>query len=191
MANIQLELDYIDMMKKRERWNLYFLIATDMPGDSSKMAVSAIPDGRRVKLTRKTGDKYSFKPKGVGATGLIVFEAAMPVDLSVRVSLCVMQDRKDLRKTGDILSEVGDLAGDKNVQAKVISALGNFNPWIVVGSMTVGALGQIFEKVNDRNMGFLSLNQNFQEAQQGSFEYSNKVSTGFADLGWTWRVKEE
>lgn len=190
MASIQLELDNIDILKKRDRWNLYFLIATDLPGDPSKKAISSVPNNGRIKLTNKTDGQYSFKPKGQGGNGMIIFESPMPADSSARASMWVMQDRKELRSTGDILSEVGNVVGEKNVQATIVKALGSFNPWILVGTEAFGLLGSALEKLKDRNLGFLSLDQNFSEAQVkgGTFGLSNKVSTGFAELSWTWKV---
>jgi hypothetical protein len=184
MENVRLELDFLDLDRRKERWNIYFVVATDHPDDPTKMAISVVPDGLRIPLRNPSDNYYSFQGEGDNADGLMIMRRKMPELYSVRARMWMMHDRQGIRNTGDILKEISDIMGGEGIA----QILGNASPWLVVGRAALGLVGTAMKKINDRELGFVTLDEYFnpdgEDDPEKSFE--KKLSTGYGSLGYSW-----
>jgi len=190
VPSIRLELDSLRILRKRERWKIYFLVATEMPEDPSKTVVARFPDGEPIQLTRKTDNEVEFAPKGPNTEGMFLLERAMPADGTLRVSVYVMQQRDGLRKAGNIIEELGSMGGDNNV-ASVLKSLGGATPWTVVGGLAgkgISGVGKLLEEAKDRQLGFISMDESFTNDFDNTNEVprSAKLASGNAEIAWSW-----
>lgn len=196
MANsVRLEIDFLEILKKRRRWNLYFIIATKDPTDDSKTVLTTLPE-EPIKIRKIDNQRIDFEAEGNGETnGLIVFNRAIPADNSLTVRVWVVQSRDNLRNVGDVMSELSDkLGGDASPVTQVVStALGATTPWLSVAKgvlSAAGIIGDLLEEAKDRKMGFVSLDETFttEDIKLGELDRSNKVSA-FGELGWTYIIE--
>lgn len=193
-GTVRLEIDFLEIMRKRNRWNLYFLIATEDPTDPSKTVVTSVPQSPI--LVRKLDDKrVDFEAKGTGETnGMIVMERELPEDNSIRVRLWVVQSRDHTRNAGSILSEVsGKLGGDAGPATDLVTkALGAASPWISITKGILGmsgVIGNMLKASKDKKLGFVSLDESFVEDEfhLGELDRTNTISA-FGELGWTYVI---
>ncbi|MGQ8336281.1 hypothetical protein ACUNWD_06985 [Sunxiuqinia sp. A32] len=187
MKQVRLELDSIEMLTKRDRWNLYFIIYTTHPEDSSKSLVAMLPKAGTIQLTNKSEDIYRFRPKQNGSDGLKVFQSKLPDNNSVSIRLSLMQSRKKLRNTFEYISE---LKGKLDIDGSKILKLTNIE-WLVIDS-SIDIVADALSKMKDRNLGFISMDEEFEDEffENPNQERSGVVSTGKARLRWTWELKE-
>lgn len=195
MANsVRLEIDFLEILRKRSRWNLYFIFVTEDPTDPSKSVVTTVPS-EPIKVRKMDKQRIDFEAEGNGETnGLIVFNRALPADNSVTARLWVVQSRDNLRKVGDVMDEISTKIGGSTgpVTDVVSKALGAASPWLSVakGLMSVvGVVGEMLEESKDRKMGFVSLDEHFSasDIKLGELDRSNTVSS-FGELGWTYTI---
>lgn len=191
-GKVRLELDFLEIMRKRNRWNLYFIIATEDPTDPSKTVITSVPSSPIA--VRKLDDKrIDFEAKGTGETsGLIVLERDLPEDDSVKVRLWVVQSRDHTRDAGSILSTVSEkIGGDAGPATDVITkALGAASPWVSVAKGVLGmsnVIGNLLKDSQDKKLGFVSLDESFipEEFDLGELDRTNTISA-FGELGWTY-----
>lgn len=195
MANtVRLEIDFLEILRKRRRWNLYFIIATQDPTDASKTVLTTVPE-EPIKVRSMDNQRVDFEAEGNGETnGLIIFNRAMPADNSVTVRVWVVQSRDNLRSVGDVMGELKtSLGGDTGpVSSAVSAALGATTPWLSVAKgvlSAAGIIGNLLEEAKDRKMGFVSLDETFTAAdiKLGELDRNNTVSA-FGELGWTYVI---
>lgn len=193
---IYLQLDYLKILKHRKHWNIYFLVAATSPTDPTKMAITTIPsnkDGNIIKLTKHSDNEIHFVPEGDdGGSGLFVLQQGMPADFSFQVRIWVMQSRRSTREIGNVIKDIGSfLTQNDGIQA-VESKFG-IKDWLIADKAInegIGGIGNALVNIKDRNLGFVNLDEYFGHAFDNDPEkdFHNKVSTGFAELGWTWMV---
>lgn len=190
-SNVRLELDALRILKKRERWQIYFLLATEVPGDAGKVAISRYPQTQPIRLTRKSDNEIEFAPEGAGADGKILLECPIPSDQTVRLGLYLMQDRRGLRNTGDAMDELGGMMNKAGAAGTIVKALGGASPWIAIGGLAVqgvAGVGKLLEKVQDRQLGYISMDESFDNDFAKTNEVSRKAQlySGNAELSWSW-----
>lgn len=197
VQKILLQLDYIKILRHRKHWNLYLTIATGVPNDPSKMAITVIPqngktDGDLIKLRRSSNNEIHFVPEGdTHGNGLFIFEQDIPDNKMVDVRVWLMQSRKAARKTGDILGEISGYLKQNTVIQDVAGLLGTGSQWAFVENVANDGLtgvGHILSNLSDRNLGFVSMDKLFTAdfEQNKEIDLHNKTSTGMAEIGWTW-----
>lgn len=191
-SRIRLELDYLELNRPKERWNIYFVIATELPDDPDKLAVRIVPDESVIPLRGPADNKLDLTPEG-SDEGLFVLERIMPQYRSVKARLWVMHSRDSARNTGEILSEIRDMMGNGNTIAKVVTILGGGSPWIIASKAAIqgiGMVGEALKKINDRQLGFVNMDEHFgpEFDEDPEQDRSNNLSTGFGKIGWTWVV---
>jgi len=192
--HILLELDYLKLLRRRKHWNIYFTLATNSPTDPSKMLVTALPGGGTIKMTKGSDNAIHFVPEGdEGGSGLFVFRHEMPIDHSVQVRLWVMQSRKALKEVGKVLEGISGFLSKSTGVTDILSGLGVTQPWITAEKVInkgIGGVGSALDKTGDRNLGFINMDEHFGDIYDKDPErdYHGKVSTGYAEIGWTWRV---
>ena len=192
---IRLELDDLRIDLKRQKWNLYFVVATEDPDDSAKSLVTVLPE--RTVVIRKMSDNYhDFEGTGEGdPNGMFVLERPMPTDRSVKVRIWVVQSRKKLRASGEILQDITTTINSEGIATEVLSvALGATTPWIAVATavLNVGSfIGKMLKKAKDKEMGMASLDEGFndQEVADGHLLRTKSIS-GFGEFNLTWIIDD-
>lgn len=197
MKKIRLEIDFIEIKRKRRKWNLYMIIATDDPSDDSKTMITTVP-GEAIRLRKMDGNRVDFESEGSGQTnGLIVLEQKLPTGHSIRVRIWLVQSRENARKAGEVLEELGNTMKKKDLDVifvNVAEALGSINPWIAVSKNLIamgGMVGSFLRNSKDRKLGFFNLDENFtqEEISQGELDRFGKI-TSVGEAGWTWIIEE-
>ena len=188
MKKVRLELESINILVNRNRWNLYFIVYTNHPTDPQKSLMRLLPKTGTIRLTNKSDNPYSFKPKQVGADGLKVYQNTLPEDNYVDLRLCMMQSRKRLRNTVEIIADVKDTFKVKGL--KEILSISRLQ-WYVL-DVGIDAVTGILSNAKDRDMGFISMDEEFGEefVQNPNQRRTMKVSTGKAELTWVWEMKD-
>ncbi len=194
MAIIRLEFEKLEILVKKKKWKLYFIIVTEHPTDNDKMLLTTIPAAGEnfFRLKRHSGNVVDFEPVSTdsGADGLFVLERKMPADRTIRVRAFLKHSRKSTREIGDIFKDIeGGLGG--NVLGTVTNILGSASPWIMVAKTAMGVVGEVLGKINDRDFGYLSMDEEFGPEFEGKRELdrTNNFTTGDASLRWSWRIK--
>ncbi len=196
MKKIRLEIDFIEIKRKRRKWNLYMIIATDDPADNTKTMITTVPS-EAIKLRKMDGNRVDFESEGSGQTnGLIVLERKLPSSHSIRVRIWLVQSRENLRKAGEVLDELGNTMKKKDLEvtlADVVEALGAVNPWITVSKDLIrmsGMVGSFLRNSKDRKLGFFNLDENFtdEEIGLGELDRFGKI-TSVGEAGWTWIIE--
>lgn len=190
-SRVQLELERLTIHRPKERWNLYFVVATDHPTKSNAMALTVFPS-KPIALRGASDNKIRFEPKGKSTEGLTVFERGLPGDRKkIRVRAWLMHSRKNTRNAGTVIKEVCGFLNKKG--APIATALGGTNPWVAIGiaaNQGIGKIGKALSKIKDREMGFVSMDETIGPEFESVTEVdrSNKLSTGWATLCWAWGV---
>lgn len=190
MELVKLELEKLQILRPKERWQLYFVLVTEHPSEKEKMVITSFPDPYiRVKPSEK--NIINFEPVGSpGADGLIVMERDMPTNRMISTRLYLRHSRQSTRDLVQILQDIkGELGGDAmNIVSNI---LGTTSPWLVIAKEAVPLVGGILRKIKDKDFGFVSLDEEFGDefSNQGEIDRENTFSTGEAKICWSWSVK--
>ncbi|MBX2877442.1 MAG: hypothetical protein KTR30_35300 [Saprospiraceae bacterium] len=194
---ILLQIDYLKILRRRKHWNIYFTIATTSPNDPTKMVITALPENGTLKMTSNTNNELHFVPEGdAGGNGLFVFQHDMPAMYSTQVRLWVMQSRKAIHEVGNILHDISNfLSGSEEIRESSTNK-GVKQPWLTaakIANQGIGGVGSALSKLDDRDLGFVNMDEHFGHHYDQNFEqdYHNQVSTGYAEIGWTWQLIED
>lgn len=189
MANVRLELEKLEILRPKERWQLYFVIATEHPTDNTKMVLASLPDPF-IRLKPNQNNLINFEPEGSGADGLFVFEREMPADRRISVRMYLRHSRNPTRDLGKILQDVKAELG-VDAFGVVENILGTTSPWLEISKKAVPLLGSILAKIKDRDLGFVSMDEEFGKEFENQVELDrqNNFSTGEAKICWSWSTK--
>ncbi len=194
MVTIRLEFERLDILVKKRKWKLYFIIVAEHPTESDKMVLTTIPAAGEdfFRLKRNSKNVVDFEPVATdsGVDGLFVLEREMPADRTIRVRAFLKHNRKSVRNAGDILGDIEKGLGN-NVLGTITDILGSSSPWIVIAKTAMGVVGKVLSKIKDRDFGYLSMDEEFGPEFEGKKELDrvNKFTTGDARLRWSWRIK--
>ena len=119
---------------------------------------------------------------------MFILEVDMPESRAISVEVYLMQSRSKMRNAGDKMEELTANSGDTSTAGKIVKTLGKSTPWIAVAATAGQGIGKILSGMKDRQMGFLSMDESFQADASGVFDRTNKFSTGFGELQWSWIV---
>lgn len=192
MAKIRLELDFIEIERKRKRWNLYFILATENPEDASKTVLSVFPQNP-FPLLPPDNNRIDFEPAGPGeVNGLFILEREMPADDSVRARIWVVQSRDKSRNIGAVMNQISESTQGAVATDKIMIALGVATPWIAVGKSLLsmsGLIGKFLSESKDTKKGFVNMDESFtpEEIKLGELDRTNRL-IGFGEIGWTWVI---
>ncbi len=194
MATVRLEFEKLEILVRKRKWKLYFIIVAEHPTESDKMVLTTIPAAGEnfFRLKRNSKNVVDFEPVATdsGVDGLFVLEREMPADRTIRVRAFLKHNRKSTREIGDIFKDIeGGLGG--NVLGTVTNILGSASPWIMVAKTAMGIVGEVLGKIKDRDFGYLSMDEEFGPEFDGKRELDrvNRFTTGNARLRWSWRIK--
>jgi len=193
MESVRLSLNTLEILKKRESWNLYIILVTELPDDPAQMAISIHPSYGLMKLTKHSDNLIEFVPDGNGTEGMFLLEREMPEDGSVRAGIFLMQSKKRMRNVGDLLQDLIEILPEDTTKMGAINSLGSLNPWLMtkpLNAIPISGIAKILSKLKDRELGFISLDENFGDEfkTKPSQERSGKLYSGIAELTWTWNV---
>ena len=192
------------------------------PSKMAITTLSGASQDTPIKLRKASNNEIHFVPEGdAGGTGLIVLQRAMPASYSVQCRIWLMQTRSLTRVVGTALDDISKYLAD-NSGVQTIANLftpkkdtptppvnppppgtpitptlsSSSNKWVAAGTLAnagIGGVGNALEKIGDRNMGFVNLDEHFggKIAAGGELDLHNNLSTGFAEIGWTWQVYDE
>lgn len=195
MKKVRLEIDFIEIERKRKRWNLYFIIATENPLNSAETLITTIPS-EPIPLRKSDNNRIDFEPKGNGddLNGLIALERELPEDNTIKTKVWVVQSRNSSKKASDILSEIGESTNAIDANSNISSAIGTTNPWIIISKSVLsmsGVIGDFLSNSKDSKKGFVNMDESFttEEIAIGELDRSNRLS-GFGEAGWTWIIED-
>lgn len=192
MTKVRLELDFIEIERKRKHWNIYFILATDNPEDPSQTVITLFPTNP-FPLRPTDNNRIDFEPKGTGElNGLFILERDMPIDESIRARLWVVQSRDHTRNVGEVMQQVSNSVEGSKVTDTLLKALGASTPWIVAGQSLLSMsklIGNFLKEAKDTKKGFVNMDESFtpEEIDLGELDRTNRLS-GFGEVGWTWVV---
>jgi len=194
MATIKLEFEKLEILLKKHRWKLYFVIVAEHPSDNDKMLLTTLPvAGQSYFMLKKHSENVvEFEPESSdgGVEGLTILERDMPADRSMKVRMFMKHSRSSAREIGNILKDVESGLGGQAF-GLVSNILGSTSPWLVIAKSAVGLIGGILNTINDRDLGYLSLDEDFEEEFDNKKELhrNNKTTTGDARLTWSWKIR--
>jgi len=193
MPTIQLEFEKLEILRPKERWQLYFLVVTDHPTEPDKMVMGTLPEPI-IRVKSRQGNIIYFEPvtADAGVDGLFILEREMPVDRTLRVRVYLRHSRKSKRNLGEILSDLETgLGGD--AMGIVTNILGTTTvPWLVVAKKSAHLIGKVLMKIKDRDFGMVSMDEEFGDEfeNQTELDRANTFSSGDAHIVWSWSVRE-
>lgn len=187
MSTIKLTLDKIQILDKKERWNLYMVMVTDHPTDSSQKLIRTIPDGDYIDFSKKTDNSYSFTPTG-GAPGdgleMIGMSAPDTGSLDVQVFL---KNHGGLKKVFDVLEQIKtDLGGENLKDVPGIIGKAASASWVAVAGKSIDVISKVLDDIPDRSLGMLDMGTDLSKLTSTAESFSNKTSKGDAELTWAW-----
>ena len=189
MTKVRLELEKLEILRPKERWQLYFVVVAEHPTNPDQMIITTLPEGY-FRLKPIAENTVHFEPEGDGNTeGLIVLERNMPESRSLKVRVYLRHGRKTARDAGAILQDImANLGGD--AVGIVTGLLGKSTPWLAIASKALPMIGQILTKIPDRDFGFVNMDEVFGDDFENQTEQdrTNTFSSGDAKIVWSWSV---
>jgi len=187
MTRIRLEIDHIKIHRPKKRWKLYFVVATEHPTDPSKMFLATLPQ-TPILVTTDQENSVTFEAHGPGANGLLVLSREMPANRELNVHLYVLHSRRSVNEIGKVLKDIEKgIAGD--ALGIVTDVLGTTNPWLTIAKKALPVVGQILEKIPDRNMGFASMFERFGPEFENEVEIDREIRGGHTTVVYSWAVE--
>ena len=189
MTKVRLELEKLEILRQKERWQLYFIVVAEHPTNPDQMIITTLPEGY-IRLKPQAGNIVPFEPEGDGNTeGLIVLERDMPENRSLKVRLYLRHSRKTARDAGALLQDIMDNLGGDAIGI-VTDIMGKSTPWLAIAAKALPLIGQILTKIPDRDFGFVNMDEVFGDDFENQTEQdrNNIFSSGDAKIVWCWSV---
>ncbi len=192
MDTARLELISFELLLKKERWAIYFILATKHPTEKGKYILTIVPDTGTIPLRKLADNKFSFRPEGVGADGFSIIETEIERNETTRAHMYMMHSRSGVRKFGEILGEIKDeIIKDGTLISSITNIAASKSPqWILIDK-GFDFIQNILKNTKDRNLGLVSLDDDFgKEFDKNLYqERSNTLSTGNAKITWSWSIR--
>lgn len=186
MTSIRLEIDHLTIHRPKKRWRLYFVVVTEHPGDPEKLVVSMVPQNSILVVPDQQNTIY-FESQGDGADGLHVLTRPMPADRELNVHLYVMHSRRSVNEIGLLLKDIEKGLGGQAL-GLLTDILGTTTSWLAIARRALPLLGEVMEKVPDRNMGFISMFERFGPEFRYQAELGREVRGGHVSVVYSWSV---
>ena len=87
MKKIRLELESFKILKKRERWQIYFIVYTVHPENPDQSVLTFVPGNYNIDLKPNSDNFYSFRPEGEGTDALRILHIPMPAEKYIDVRI--------------------------------------------------------------------------------------------------------
>jgi hypothetical protein len=189
MTKVLLELDSLTIDRPKKRWDLYFVVVAEHPTEADKMVVTTVPGTQPIKVTPNQSNVITFDA-GVGSEGLLLLKREIPPSSrELNVHLHVMHSRRNLQAFGTILKDI-----EKGLSGQtfgvVQNILGTSSPWLSIAKAAMPLIGQILEKIPDRNMGFISMFERFGTEFENQIELDREKSGGYVKVVYSWAIDQ-
>lgn len=187
MATARLDLDHLEILVPKKRWQLYFLLILQSQNESD-VVLSVLPE-RCITVKPEANNVVAFKPEGKHTEGMKLLELPVVSGTSFKIRLYLYHSRNKLSNTVSILNEaVNTNAATISGNLKKISL--NAIPWYSIGVGSVKVLDTILQSIPDRDMGVLILDESFGDEINGTREIkrSNTLSSGEVKVNWRWSI---
>lgn len=193
MSKVRLTFEELKILRPKKRWRIYFVIATDDPKDATKMLLTSMPTPY-IRMKPAMDNTLNFEPEGedTSGDGLFILETDLPADNAVNVQVYLRHSRAIFRDTGSFLQDVQTELG-ADAFGIIGDALGSTGAsWLSIAKKSAPLIGGILKKITDRDMGFVSMYEEFGPEFQTATELdrTNKFSTGDASITWTWSLEK-
>ncbi|MBU0765969.1 MAG: hypothetical protein KJ607_14175, partial [Bacteroidetes bacterium] len=113
MKTARLEIDKIKILKRGERWRLYFIITVTDPVDPSEQTVYFNPIDFPIETFRNQGNEIVFNKGGIGEEGRILFVRNIPESNVLSVSIYVFHSREKARNISEMAHNMQGSTGGK------------------------------------------------------------------------------
>ncbi|RLL50651.1 hypothetical protein D8Y20_11485 [Mariprofundus sp. EBB-1] len=191
---VRLELLKLKLNRKwNKSWNLYFVLTVEDPLNSSLMYIAEYPDANApypdFDLTKRSNNTIPFAPSGSEADGLQVFESRMPKDRQISVRLNLVRSKGKTRKRSAVI-ERGAIFMDDIAEVLKLEKIPNF--WVKAGVLSnkaVGKVSHMIAETKDKDLGFVSLDERFEENCPKILCRDNQLISGEATLYWRWIIE--
>jgi hypothetical protein len=186
MEVVRLEINQLNIDRPKKRWKIYFVIVAEHPTEVDKMVLATVPVNP-IRVTPNQNNEIHFSDATPGSEGLFLLRRDMPKNKELNVHCYVRHSRSDVRDAGAIMKDIEKEIGADAV-GKISDILGTTNPWLVVTKAAIPLIGKILTKVQDREMGFISMFERFGEEFEHDGEIDRVKTGGFSTVVYTWAV---
>lgn len=185
---VRLEFTELEILTKKERWQLYLVVTADHPEEAGQSIVTILPSqGKFLRLKTDADNRIPFVPEGSsGVNGWPIIERDLPDDGTLNVQVQLYHCRKNGR---NVMQDVQKHVGGKAVDLS-LKALGVAVPWIAIATVALKEVSGALAKMKDRDFGFINMYEDFadQDPNETRLPRTNKFSTGEARIEWNWIV---
>ena len=188
MTRIRLEIDHLVIHRPKKRWRLYFVVVTEHPKEADQMVVSMVPQNA-ILVVPDQNNTIFFESDGHGANGLYILSCKMPKHRELNVHVYAMHSRRSVNEIGKLLKDIETGLGGKAL-GFVSNILGTTNPWLVITRSALPLIGQIMEKIPDRNLGFISMFERFGPEFENQIELDREIRGGNVTIVYSWAIDQ-
>jgi hypothetical protein len=194
MATVQLELERIKINREKRRWQLYFVIVVDNPSQPGTYLLTVLPKVGEdyIRLKPASNNEVDFEPQGDGSkAGFLLLESEVPTNKSLNVRFWLKHSRNNTRKVSDYIVDIKSKLGGEGLDI-LNTAFKINNPWLVLTSAGLSIIGNILSKVKDRDLGFVSMREVFDDnlIDQTELDRWNNTTTNDATIVWSWSLND-
>ena len=190
MAKIKLELEKLEILRPKERWQLYFVVITEHPEDSNKVMITTTPSPY-IRLKPRQGNTIHFEPEGIGTDGFTLLVCEMPENRRMKTRIYLRHSRKNTRSIGKLINDIKVSIGSEAGEV-VNNLMGVSSPWLIASKASFNMLEGVLKNIKDRDFGFVNLDEEFGNEFENQIELdrTNNFSTGDAKLTWSWSIDD-
>lgn len=188
MTRIRLEIDHLQIHRPKKRWKLYFVVAAEHPTDSSQMVISIIPENP-ILVVPGQNNQVAFEAAGPGANGLFILSREMPPNRELNTHVYILHSRRSVNEIGKVLKDIESGIGG-GAMGFLSNILGTTNPWLAIARQALPLVGQILEKIPDRNMGFITMFERFGPEFENEVEIDRESRGGHITMVHSWAVED-
>lgn len=170
---VRLEIDHIRVLRKKQRWLLYFLVVFDNPADPTQKVVKILPE-YPVQLKNPANNLLE--------TDFTFDFEIQPYD-TVNFHLYVRHCGGLFRKVTNVLSKIADKIGSAADATNVLA----------IPAEVANQLSEILREIPDRDMGWVNLTRDFTPdfVNVSEKDYDKPTSTGEIEVVYSWQMIHE
>ena len=183
---VRLEINQLNIDRPKRRWKIYFVIVAEHPTEADKMVLTTVPSDP-IKVTPNQHNEIHFDDNGPGSEGLLLLRRNMPEAKELNVHCYVRHSRSSVRTAGNVLSDIKNQIGEE-ATGTLNDILGTDNPWLVVPKTALPLIGKVLAKIQDRDMGFVSMFERFGEEFFEDGEIDRKKTGAYCSLVYSWAI---
>ena len=163
-------------------------MVTEHPTKMDQMVVSMVPQ-KTILVVPDQNNCVFFESEGTGANGFYVLSRGMPAARELNVHVYIMHSRRTIKEIGKVLKDIQKGVGGQAV-GLLTNILGTSSPWLAISKKALPMIGQILEKIPDRNMGFVSMFERFGPEFEDQVELDREIRGGNITMVYSWAVDQ-